>query len=199
MIAVYFRAFDMRSARLLGPRCLFPAISPRATTLQSVIDELLAQYSDLRRYLTGRLRHREDAADIAQSSFAQAYAYALSSPVENPRALLFQAARNLCVDQFRKRRVEQAALEQWWLRTEVLTPSLDAVVIARQQLQQLIERIERMPRLRREVFVRVRLHGQSHREVCAALQLSAKSVELHVARAVFDLAELRIAAREACS
>lgn len=164
--------------------------------MQSVINDLLAQYSDLRRYLAGRLRHPEDAADIAQSSFAQAYAYALNSPVENPRALLFQAARNLCIDQFRKRRAERVALEEWWLRTEVLTPTLDELAIARQQLQHLIERIERMPPLRREVFVRVRLHGHSHRQVCEALALSAKSVELHVARAVFDLAELRLAMRE---
>ncbi|MNP76767.1 RNA polymerase sigma factor [compost metagenome] len=68
-------------------------------------------------------------------------------------------------------------------------------MIAREQLQLLIALIERMPRLRREVFVRVRLHGQSHREVCEALGLSAKSVELHIARAVFDLSELRLASR----
>ncbi|MNU03353.1 Sigma-70, region 4 [compost metagenome] len=50
-----------------------------------------------------------------------------------------------------------------------------------------------MPRLRREVFVRVRLHGQSHRQVCAELELSAKAVELHIGRAVFDLSELSLA------
>ena len=59
----------------------------------------------------------------------------------------------------------------------------------------LIERIERMPRLRREVFVRVRLEGCSHRQVCEELGLSAKSVELHIARAVFDLSELSLACR----
>ena len=52
-----------------------------------------------------------------------------------------------------------------------------------------------VPRLRREVFVRVRLHGQSHRQVCDELQLSAKAVELHIGRAVFDLSELSQACR----
>ena len=199
MIAVYFRipASAWRSSGHAAP--LFQSFAPCVLILQSVIDDLLAQYADLRRYLTGRLRHRDDAADIAQSSFAQVYAYALTSPVDNPRALLFQAARNLCVDQYRKRRIEQAALEDWWLRAEIVTPSMDTVLIARQQLRQLIDLIERMPRLRREVFVRVRLHGHSHREVCEALQLSAKSVELHIARAVYDLAELRMAARSSGS
>jgi len=54
-----------------------------------------------------------------------------------------------------------------------------------------------MPRLRREVFVRVRLHGHSHREVGEALELSAKAVELHIGRAVFDLSELGQACRRA--
>ena len=51
-----------------------------APALQAVVDDLLAHYSDLRRYLCGRLRNPDDAADIAQSSFAQAYAYALNAP-----------------------------------------------------------------------------------------------------------------------
>ncbi|MCY1443846.1 hypothetical protein D9M71_602810 [compost metagenome] len=63
-----------------------------APALQAVADDLLANYSDLRRYLCGRLRNPDDAADIAQSSFAQAYAHALNAPVVNARALLFQAA-----------------------------------------------------------------------------------------------------------
>ena len=166
-----------------------------AAPFQAVVDELLANYSDLRRYLTGRLRNPDDAADIAQSSFAQAYAHALNAPVLNARALLFQAARNLCIDQYRRRSTELAALEDWLVRVDGLSPSVEDIMIAREQLQLLIALIERMPRLRREVFVRVRVHGQSHREVCEALGLSAKSVELHIARAVFDLSELRLASR----
>ena len=161
--------------------------------LKAAVDDLLAHYSDLRRYLCGRLRNPDDAADIAQSSFAQAYAHALNAPVINARALLFQAARNLCIDQYRRRSIELAALEDWLARADWLSPSVEEIMIAREQLQHLIARIERMPKLRREVFVRVRLHGHSHREVCEALALSAKSVELHIARAVFDLSELRLA------
>ena len=164
-----------------------------AAALPEVVHDLLAHYSDLRRYLCGRLRNPDDAADIAQSSFAQVYAHALNAPVINARALLFQAARNLCIDQHRRRSNELSALEDWLTRADVLTPSVEDILIAREQLQQLIERIERMTRLRREVFVRVRLHGHSHRQVCAELELSAKAVELHIGRAVFDLSELSLA------
>ena len=171
-------------------------LTPSCTSsLNAVVDDLLASYTELRRYLCGRLRNADDAADIAQSSFAQAYAHALNSPVANPRALLFKAARNLCIDQYRRHSSEVAALDDWMSRLDVLSPTVEEIVIAREQLQHLIERIERMPRLRREVFVRVRLEGCSHRQVCEELGLSAKSVELHIARAVFDLSELSLACR----
>lgn len=169
--------------------------TPCTATLNVVIHDLLASYTELRRYLCSRLRNPDDAADIAQSSFAQAYAHALNSPVANPRALLFKAARNLCIDQYRRSSSEVTALEDWMSRIDVLSPSVEEIVIAREQLQHVIERIERMPRMRREVFVRVRLEGYSHRQVCAELGLSAKSVELHIARAVFDLSQLSQACR----
>lgn len=164
-----------------------------ARPLVAAVRELLAHYADLRGYLAVRLRNPDDAADIAQSSFAQVYAYSLNRPVANSRALLFQAARNLCIDQHRRRGVELAALDDWLARVEVFSPSIEEVMIARQQLAHLIALIEGMPRLRREVFVRVRLHGQPHRQVSIELGLSAKAVELHIARAVYDLSELSLA------
>jgi len=107
-----------------------------APSCSPVVDELLAHYSDLRRYLGSRLGNPHDAADIAQSSFAQVYAHALAAPVINARALLFQAARNLCIDQFRRRSRELAALEDWLVRADGLTPPVEDILIARAQLQQ---------------------------------------------------------------
>jgi DNA-directed RNA polymerase specialized sigma24 family protein len=166
------------------------AVPAHSADLTRVVNQLLASYQELQRYLIGQLRNRDDAIDVAQSSFAQAYAYALSRPVDNARALLFQSARNLCVDQFRRQKVEQLALETWGLHCADWAPSTESVVAARQELQLLMRRIERMPVLRREVFVRIRVYGQTHREVMAELQLKAKAVEQHIARAVFDLSEL---------
>ncbi|MFT3800599.1 MAG: sigma-70 family RNA polymerase sigma factor [Burkholderiaceae bacterium] len=163
------------------------AASPR----REALDELLASYADLCRYLQSRLRNSADAYDIAQSSFAQAYAHALEHPVANARALLFQAARNLWIDGLRRRRSE-STLDAWLATRDDAAPSAERIVVARQQLARVIARIERMPRLRRDVFARVRLHGHTHAEVGAALGLSQRAVEQHVARAVFDLSELAV-------
>lgn len=164
--------------------------------LRHALTELLASYGELRRYLCGRLSSVDDAADIAQASFMRAYAHALSTPVRNPRALLYQTARHLVVDQHRRRQVESDVLQAWFDRAETTAPSAERVAAGRQELERLITRIEAMPPLRREVFVRVRVHAQSHAEVGGALRLTAAAVEKHIARAVFDLSSLLMAWNE---
>lgn len=176
-----------------------PALGPATThpaNPASLMDSLLASYADLCHYLRARVRNPADAADIAQASFARAYAHALNHPVANARALLFQAARHLWIDGHRRGLAEAAALDAWFARQDDTAPSAERIASARQQLQRLITRIDRMPRLRREVFARVRLHGHTHAEVSAALGLSQRAVEQHVARAVFDLADLAAALRQ---
>ncbi|WP_219856625.1 RNA polymerase sigma factor [Pseudomonas capeferrum] len=110
---------------------LFTPWTGTAPAFQAAVHDLLAHYSDLRRYLCGRLRNPDDATDIAQSSFAQAYAHALDGPVINARTLLFQAARNLCIDQYRRRSTELAALEDWLARADLLSLSVEEIMIAR--------------------------------------------------------------------
>lgn len=164
-----------------------------ASPLRHVVQELLASYAELRRHLIHQLRNADDAADIAQTTFLQAYAHALAAPVHNPRALLFQTARHLCIDQFRRQSTEAAVLDAWFACTEPAALSAERIVSGRQQLRLLVDRVEAMPVLRREVFVRVRVHAQTHREVAAALGITAAAIEKHIARAVFDLSELAAA------
>lgn len=47
--------------------------------------------------------------------------------------------------------------------------------------------VKAMPRLRREVFYRRRIEGQSSRQVAEALGISPGAVDAHIARAVLDL------------
>jgi len=93
--------------------------------MRDLVQELVAHYADLRRQLTRDLRDPHYAADIAQSSFERVYAHALklnsdiridsasngtagAGGIESPRALLFRVARNLCVDDARRRGAHDA-------------------------------------------------------------------------------------------
>ena len=96
--------------------------------------ELLAAYTEVRRWLTRRLGNAHDAADIAQSSFEQVYAYATGTAVAAPRALLFRAARGLCVDRGRRRQVEARVLATFGATMPVLAPSPEQIASEREAL-----------------------------------------------------------------
>src|SRR5262245_2474060 len=58
----------------------------------------------LRRFFLRRFRNRADAADATQETFLRLLSCAPSSLIENPRAYLFQTARNIAFDQERLNR-----------------------------------------------------------------------------------------------
>jgi RNA polymerase sigma factor (sigma-70 family) len=158
--------------------------------LDRVVDELLACYGELRAHLRGRLRNADDVADVAQATFMQVYAHALAAPVDSPRALLYRTAHNLCIDRHRRAGTEAAALQTWTLLQPEDAPCTERAAAARQALAQVAARLMRLPRLRREVFVLVRVYGHTHAEVCTQLGLSREAVEKHIVRATLDLTSL---------
>ena len=119
--------------------------------MRDLIQELVAHYGDLRRQLTRDLRDPHYAADIAQSSFERVYVHALGlrsgkkaetlpdADIESPRALLFRVARNLCIDDARKRKTSQD-----WTRQQMAVqhsaPSSETLAAQRQILAPLTER-----------------------------------------------------------
>jgi RNA polymerase sigma factor (sigma-70 family) len=157
---------------------------------QSIVSELLSAYAELRRWLSLRLGNPHDAADVAQSSFEQVYAYATGSPVTSPRALLFSTARSLCIDRGRRRQVEARVLETFRAAPQPLSPSAERVAEERQALERIAGRLARLPKKRREAFILVRVYGHSHADAASRLQVSVAAVEKHVVRATLDCSEL---------
>ncbi|MDA8447405.1 RNA polymerase sigma factor [Paracidovorax valerianellae] len=179
--------------------------------MRDLIHELVAHYGDLRRHLTYELRDPHHAADIAQSSFERVYAQAVGAgaaarrsaqpvpapaPIESPRALLFRVARNLCIDEYRKRKVAQDWASQH-ARAEGhgAAPSTEYFAAQRQVLQRLVAVIEQLPPRRREVFLLFRAYGHTRTEIAERLGITEMAVAKHMVRATVDcsrvFAELR--------
>jgi RNA polymerase sigma-70 factor (ECF subfamily) len=68
-------------------------------------------------------------------------------------------------------------------------PLPDQMLLHKQRLQQFVQLLEEMPPLRREVFIRRRLHGQTHAEIAEALDLTPDAVEKHIVRGMRQLCE----------
>jgi RNA polymerase sigma-70 factor (ECF subfamily) len=174
--------------------------------MHKLVQELLSHYGELRRHLLKELKDPHQAADVAQSSFERVYVHALKTQgeaesstkqtIESPKALLFRVARNLCIDEARRRKT---AIDWADHRSGVdaarTQPSSEYVVAQRRVLLRVVETLEALPARRREVFVLFRAHGCTRAEIAARLGITEMAVAKHMLRATIDcsraLAELR--------
>jgi RNA polymerase sigma-70 factor (ECF subfamily) len=153
--------------------------------LKKISDELLAAYGELRGYLVRQLGDPHAAADVAQASFERALVYGGARPISAPRALLFQTARNLCIDRHR----HESALpvesydahdENGALPSSVATP--ESLMANRQAVERVAMAIEGLPPRCRQAFVMHKIDGMPHNHIARQLGVSRSAVEKYVIR-----------------
>jgi RNA polymerase sigma-70 factor (ECF subfamily) len=147
-------------------------------------------YREILSFLSGKVADRAMAADLAQESYARAYAaQGTGDDVNNPRAMLYRIARNLVIDHHRHAEVrgavempacdEQAALAR---APRSLEPEVAAV--SRQGVMALAQAIDHLPPRCREAFMLNRFDGLSYAEVAGRMGISVKMVEQHISNAL---------------
>lgn len=157
----------------------------RATIATSDIGVLYSQHAVwLRRWLQGRTRCHEWAADITQDTFRRLIEHHDDAVVRDPRNLLTVIARRLLIDDVRRREVERAYLSCHAALcddTETLTP--ERIAEAVQLLDGLAALLAGMPDQVREAFLLRRLERLTHAEIADRLGVSDRTVKRHIARA----------------
>src|SRR6218665_416090 len=169
--------------------------------MRELVEELVAHCADLRRQLASELKDPHRAEDIAQSSFERVYVQTieagkairpgaslaeqkLAACIESPRALLFRIARNLCIDEARHHQVAR----EWNTQrastgTHLTAPSCEYVQAQRQVLTRIVNAIEALPPLRRQVFLLFRAYGFTRAEIAERLDMTEVAVAKHMVRA----------------
>ena len=137
-------------------------------------DELLG-------YFLRAVRDPHEAQDLVQETYTRLLGRRGGEPVGNPRALLYEVARNLLIDRHRQGRVRQHESDSA-LAEHPAPPSTqpETVVAGRQRLQQLVAVIESLPPRCREAFVLHRIDGLPQAEVARRMGVSRNMVERHV-------------------
>ena len=145
-------------------------------------------YADILYFLRKRTDNASDAADMTQDVFAQWLDYRDRAKVEQPRAFLFQMARNLLRDHWRRQQVRHAAHgEHSESESEPMSDERDDPMAAAQRLQRL-EHLKRLlaelsPR-RREALMLHRFEGLSQAQIAERMGISVSMVEKHIALAL---------------
>ena len=146
--------------------------------------------SSLRVFLRKRLRNEEDVSDALQETSLRLFNFQSHSTVDSPTALIYSVAERVAVDFLRRSQSRHAnahcPLEDAQLFSQ--EPSPEQLASAEQDLDQLIEALERLTPKCQDVFLLSRMEGLSYPQIAARCGISVKMVEKYMSRA---LAELR--------
>ncbi len=153
------------------------------TTQKSIVDSIPI----VRKFLSKKVKASQEVDDLVQETIARTIKSVGDRPIGNPAAYAITAAKSVLFDYWKKSNQDQnVELNE---EIESAKHCLESNQINLQKLEIIKKLVNDMPALRREVFIRRRLEGQTREEIATEMNLSVDSVKKHINRALADLAE----------
>lgn len=140
----------------------------------------------LRAWLQSRFPSLTDIDDLVQESYARLIRAREKGQVRNAKSYLFTTALHAALDLLRRKKIVPFEHVGEFHRLSVLEERPDASEAAsrNEELEILREAMHALPTRCRQVFTLRKLYGLSHREIAAQLNLSEKTIEEQVNRAM---------------
>jgi RNA polymerase sigma-70 factor (ECF subfamily) len=141
----------------------------------------------LRRYLARMLGSHDDAEDLAHDAYARVYRAMEEKWPDHPEAYLFTTARRLALNQIKRRQiapVQGAASQNIIEFAPEQSPSIEHVVMAREEWLRLEAAIFGLPAGCRQVLLLRKVEQLSHAEIATTLGIAISTVEKQHARAL---------------
>ena len=159
---------------------------------QGDIKALFQRHNDeLVRYLTGHLKSRDEAVEVAQEAYVRLLRLDDASTIGFLRAFLFRTATNIAIDRQRKNGRAQAYVEHESADASAqifgFTPERE--VAAKQSLQHVVECIESLPVKCKHAFVEFKFKHRGYDEVAEEMGISTSMVRKYVIRALVHCTE----------
>lgn len=153
--------------------------------LHSLAQAVELHYEELLRFVRRRTGSRILADDIVQDTWLRAKTSSALMP-DNARAYVFRMASNLAVDHLKResKRNTRETDEGFDQPIAANLPSPEAHVAGRQELDILAAAVRELPPRRRQIFILYRGQGLTMREIAERLDISEKTVQKHIAKAM---------------
>jgi len=142
---------------------------------------------------------QEDAEEIIHDVFIKLWEkWDTLQITSNFTGYIYSMTRNACLDYLRAKKnklTKEMSVEQqeFWLNHGALADDMASSILAN-ELQSLVDKaIEQLPEKCKKVFRKSRMEGLCHKEISEELEISPKTVENHMSRA---LRQLRVALSE---
>lgn len=158
----------------------------RSVCQENNFDALFLQHAEsLRNFCLYQCKDVEQAEDYVQEAFLRLWKNCAVVPFAKAKAFLFRAARNLFLNQVEHQQVVKKYLRRQSPRSNHEHPQFQV------EHQELLERVEQaianLSNKQRTVFLLHRIDGKSYKEIAEMLNISVKSVEKRMHRALLAL------------
>jgi RNA polymerase sigma factor (sigma-70 family) len=142
--------------------------------------------SRLRQYLFRFFVRREDVEDMVQETFLRAYESERTQKIRLPKAFLFRIARNLALSEIARKSnlltICMGDLDDLEVMDSRISPEADLEID--RQIDALCRIAESLPPQCRRVLVMRKVLGFSHQEIARRMNISARTVEKHLTKAL---------------
>ncbi|MEZ4722466.1 MAG: RNA polymerase sigma-70 factor [Flavobacteriales bacterium] len=145
-------------------------------------------YAALVGYANKLVRERDVAEDIVQQLFTGIWEKRESIEIDgNVRSYLLRSAHNTCLNHIKHQKIKQNHSDHT-LATESISHERDALE-EEEFSQRIKESIKDLPPQCRKIFLMSRLQGKKYQQIADELQLSIKTIENQMGKALKSLRE----------
>lgn len=159
---------------------------PEARRPSAIESAFLSYQHAIKRVIARITGSRTDVDDLAQELFLRTVAAEAQRPIDNPKAYLFEAARNIARTErtTRTRRVLEIIDDA--VNSDVCAQELsaEAVSMAQERFAMFCEAVALLPPQCRKAFLLRKVYSWSHKEIAASLGISESTVEKHIGNAL---------------
>lgn len=132
--------------------------------------------------LHSRLRNRAEAEDVASETFVRVIGAGRASHLREPRAYLTTVAKNVLLQNWRRRDLERAYLETLAAAPQEFALSVEERLVLLETLARINDALEGMPPKARRAFLLCQLDGLTYAEIAEELGVSASTVRYYMAQ-----------------
>ncbi len=147
-------------------------------------------YQKLYIFAYSYISSKEDAEEIIQDVFVKLWKNRNKlSSVSNITGYIYKVTRNSCLDFLRTKKnvlaIESNMLQQQnLLNLHALSDDPSSLIIEKELEAQIMMEISKLPEKCRTVFVKSRIEGLKHKEIAEDLEISTKTIENHISKAL---------------
>jgi RNA polymerase sigma-70 factor (ECF subfamily) len=142
-------------------------------------------YQPLCRYAYSFLQDKEEAEEVVQASFINVWEKRNSISIETSlKSYLYRMVRNACLNVIKHDKIKQQHVAHELAVTEATYESVAQKVYATELESKITEAIRTLPEQCRIVFQLSRFEELKYQEIADQLQISVKTVENHMGKAL---------------